>query len=41
MDGFKLFRRDRRGKRGAGVVLYVRDCFGCIELNDCDDKVEC
>jgi len=33
MDGYKLFRRDRRGKRG--------DCFNCTELDDCDDKVEC
>jgi len=23
------------------VALYVRDCFDCIELNNCDDKVEC
>jgi len=23
------------------VSLYVRDCFDCIELDDCDDKVEC
>jgi len=23
------------------VVFYVRDCFDCIELNNCDDKVEC
>jgi len=22
------------------VALYVRDCFGCIELDNCDDKVE-
>jgi len=22
------------------VALYVRDCFDCIELEDCDDKVE-
>jgi len=21
------------------VALYVRDCFDCTELNDCDDKV--
>jgi len=41
MHGCKLFRRDRRGKRGSGVALYVRDCFDCIELDDCDDKVEC
>jgi len=41
MDGSKLFRRDRQGKRGGGVTLYVGDCFNCIELKDCDDKVEC
>ena len=23
MDGYKLFRRDRQGRRGGGVVLYV------------------
>jgi len=41
MDGYKLFKRDRQGKIGDGVALDVRDCFDCIELNDCDDKVEC
>jgi len=41
MEGYKLFRRDRRGKRGGGVALYVRDCFDCVELNDCDDEVDC
>jgi len=40
MDGYKLFQTDRRGKRGGGVALYVRDCFDCIELDDCDDQVE-
>jgi len=23
------------------MALYVRDCFDCIELEDCDDQVEC
>jgi len=41
MDGYKLFRRDRRGRRGGGVALYVRVCFDCIELDDCNDKVKC
>ncbi|KAM9591180.1 uncharacterized protein ACIBXB_006077 isoform 1-T3 [Morphnus guianensis] len=40
MDGYKLFRRDRQGRRGGGVALYVRECFDCTELHDCDDKVE-
>jgi len=22
-------------------AMYVRDFFNCIELSDCDDKVEC
>jgi len=41
MHGYKLFRRDTRGKRGGGVAQYVRDCFDFIALDDCDDKVEC
>ncbi|GAB0189218.1 hypothetical protein GRJ2_001387100 [Grus japonensis] len=41
VDGYKLFRRDRQGRRGGGVALYVRECFDCLELNDGDDKVEC
>ncbi|GAB0209703.1 hypothetical protein GRJ2_003436000 [Grus japonensis] len=41
MDGYKLFRRDRQGRRGGGVALYVKECFDCLELNDGDDKVEC
>ncbi|PKU31493.1 rna-directed dna polymerase from mobile element hypothetical protein [Limosa lapponica baueri] len=40
MDGYKLFRRDRQGRRGGGVALYVRECFDCIELDSSDDKVE-
>ncbi|KAF1425232.1 hypothetical protein FQV24_0000448, partial [Spheniscus mendiculus] len=41
MDGYKLFRRDRQGRRGGGVALYVRDCFDCLELDDGDNRVEC
>ncbi|KAK4824001.1 hypothetical protein QYF61_009126 [Mycteria americana] len=41
MDGYKLFRRDRQGRRGDGVALYVRECFDRLELNDGDDRVEC
>ncbi|KAK4810800.1 hypothetical protein QYF61_008773 [Mycteria americana] len=41
MDGYKLFRRDRQGRRGGGVALYVRDGFDCLELDDGDERVEC
>ncbi|GAB0184113.1 hypothetical protein GRJ2_000876600 [Grus japonensis] len=41
MDGYKLFRRDRQGRRGSVVALYVRECFECLELNDGDNRVEC
>jgi len=41
MDGYKFFGRDRRGNGGCGMAFYVRDCLDCIELNDCDDMVEC
>jgi len=23
------------------VAVYVRECFDCIELNNCDDKGKC
>ncbi|KAK4810488.1 hypothetical protein QYF61_004268 [Mycteria americana] len=41
MDGYKLLRRDRRGRRGGGVALYVRECLDSLELDDGDDRVEC
>ncbi|PKU29972.1 hypothetical protein llap_19725 [Limosa lapponica baueri] len=41
VNGYKLFRRDRQGRRGGSVALYVRECFDCIELDSSDDKVEC
>ncbi|GAB0180245.1 hypothetical protein GRJ2_000489800 [Grus japonensis] len=41
MDGYKLFRRDRQGRRGSGVALYSRVCFDCLELDDGDERVEC
>ena len=40
IDGYKLFRRDRRGGEGGGVALYVKDCFDVEELGVANDKVE-
>ncbi|PKU43871.1 nipped-b-like protein [Limosa lapponica baueri] len=41
IDGYQLFRRDRQGRRGGGVALYVRDRFEFLELNNVNDSVEC
>lgn len=40
MVGGELFRRDRQGMKGDGVVLYVRECFDCLELDSDDASVE-
>lgn len=40
MDGTKLFRRDRRGRRGGVMTLYVRECSDCLELSGSDDEVD-
>ncbi|KAJ7422538.1 mitochondrial fission process protein 1 [Pitangus sulphuratus] len=41
LDGYKCFRRDRRGRRVGGVAQYVRQSLGSLELEVSDDKVEC
>ena len=41
MDGYKLFRRDRQGRRGSRVALCIRECFDCLELDDGDNRAEC
>ncbi|KAK4828588.1 hypothetical protein QYF61_000040 [Mycteria americana] len=37
----EVLRRDRRGRRGGGVALYVRESLDSLELDDGDDRVEC
>ena len=32
MEGYRLFRKDRQGRRGGGVLLYVNDQLECMEL---------
>lgn len=41
MDDCKLFRRNRQGTRGCGVVLCVKECYDCLDLDDGDDRIEC
>jgi len=33
IDGYRLFRRDRQGKRGGGVALYIKKSVQCGELS--------
>jgi len=32
MGGYRLFRKDRQGRRGGSVALYVKDQLECMEL---------
>ncbi|CAM2112663.1 unnamed protein product [Caretta caretta] len=42
MDGYKLFRKDRQGRKGGGVALYVREQYDCSELKyEIAEKPEC
>lgn len=38
VDGYKVFRRNRQGRRGGGIALCVRGCFDCLELDSGDEK---
>ena len=40
MEDYKLFRRDRQGRRGIGVALYVKKCFSSVEISAENDTVE-
>ncbi|KAF4797049.1 hypothetical protein TURU_077966 [Turdus rufiventris] len=41
LDGHKFFRRDRKGRIGAGVALYIREALDAIGIETNDDGVEC
>ena len=32
MEGYRLFRKDRQGRQGGGITLYVNDQLECMEL---------
>ena len=34
LKGYTLFRRDRIGRRGGGVIAYVRDKYNCNNRTD-------
>jgi len=40
MEGYRLFRRDRQGRQGGDVALYVRERFECTTFTVSDDVCE-
>ena len=40
MEGYRLFKRDRLGRKGGGVALYIKKDYECVEINNVDDRVE-
>ena len=46
LTGYVMFRRDRMGRRGGGVILYVKEYIQAYEIKlerkaDYDDAVWC
>ncbi|RMC02347.1 hypothetical protein DUI87_21516 [Hirundo rustica rustica] len=41
LNGYKLFRRDRKGRRGGGVALYIKKAFDTTGIETSEDGVEC
>ena len=46
LTGYVIFRRDRIGRRGGGVILYVKGSIQAYEIKlereaDCDEAVWC
>ncbi|TRZ14453.1 hypothetical protein HGM15179_012649 [Zosterops borbonicus] len=41
LDGYKLFRRDKSGRRGGGVTLYIKEAFDAKGIETKEDGVEC
>ena len=46
LTGYIMFRRDRIGRRGGGVILYIKESIQGYEIKlereaDCDEAVWC
>ena len=46
LTGYVMFRRDQIGRRGGGVILYVKKCIHADKIKlereaDCDEAVWC
>ena len=46
LEGYVMFRKDRMGRRGGGVLLYVKDTIPAYEIQlregaDCNEAIWC
>ena len=46
LEGYVMFRKDRMGKRGGGVLLYIKDTIPAYEVQlheeaDCNEAIWC
>ena len=46
MEGYVMFRKDRIGRRGGGVLLYIKDTIPAYEVQlqeevDCNEAIWC
>ncbi|TRZ23325.1 hypothetical protein HGM15179_003791 [Zosterops borbonicus] len=41
LHGYRPFRRNRKGRRGGGVALYIKKAFDTIGIETNEDGVEC
>ncbi|RMC13388.1 hypothetical protein DUI87_10923 [Hirundo rustica rustica] len=41
LNGYKIFRRDRQGRRGGGVALYIKQTFDTVGIETKEGGVEC
>ena len=44
LEGYAMFRKDRMGRRGGGVLLYIKDTIPAVQLQeeaDCNEAIWC
>jgi len=41
MEGYRLFRKDRQGRRGEGIALYVSDQLECVRMEEEQTESSC
>ena len=40
LEGYNIFRKDRQGKRGGGVLMAIKSCYSCTRRVDLEVDAE-